>query len=63
LENAAFCSDTDAFWGSPEYPSACQVDGRKPYRPPAPLEELTAEAFPPLSAWITQLWKLPEEPL
>ena len=24
---------------------------------------MTAEAFPPLSAWITQLWKLPEAPL
>ena len=35
------------------------MDGRKPYRPPAPLDGLTALGFPLLSRWITQLRKLP----
>ena len=60
MANAAFCSATDAFCGRPEKPSACHVEGRNWYRPPAPLDGLTADGFPPLSAWITQLWKPPE---
>jgi len=63
LANAAFCSATDAFSGSPENPSACQVDGRNWYSPPAPEAGLAAVGFPPLSAWITQAWKLPGAPL
>ena len=40
-----------------------QVDGRKPYRPPAPDEPLTAVGSPPLSRWITHCSKLPDAPL
>ena len=62
LANAAFCTDTGAFSGRPEKPRPCQVDGRNPYRPPAPLDGLTADGLPLLSRWITQAWKLPGAP-
>jgi len=39
---AWFCSATEAFCGSPEWPRAAQVLGRNWYRPPAPETEAPA---------------------
>src|SRR5262245_60227717 len=48
----AHCSEAEAFWGRPEPPSPCQVEGRNWKRPPAPME-LTARGLPPDSHGMT----------